>query len=257
MNRYPMRRVLALIVVGIFGGVLSGAFGVGGGIIMVPLLMWFVGLDQRQAAATSLVAIIPTAVAGAIQYGIQGQVDVVAGLIVAAGGVGGALIGTRLLRRLSLTWLRWLFIALLVLVAVRLFFEVPSRDAGITWSPWVVVALALVGVVMGIASGLFGIGGGVILVPLLIAFFGMGDLLAKGTSLLAMIPTSVTGSVANVRAGMVRLGDGLIAGIAAVVASFGGVALAFLLPPQLAVILFAVFILIVAAQLVVRAIRGR
>jgi uncharacterized membrane protein YfcA len=248
--------VVSLILVGAMGGLLSGAFGVGGGIIMVPLLMWFVGLDQRRAAATSLVAIVPTAVAGGIQYLIQGEVDVVAGLLVALGGVGGSLVGTRLLRTLPLGWLRWLFIALLVLVAVRLFLEVPARDAALVLSPGVVIALVLVGVAMGIASGLFGIGGGVILVPVLIAFFGLGDLLAKGTSLLAMIPTSVTGSVANLRAGLVRLSDGLIAGFAAVAASFGGVALAFLLPPQLAAILFAVFLLLVVVQLAVRAVRA-
>jgi uncharacterized membrane protein YfcA len=259
MNREPYtpRRVLSLLLVGVFGGLLSGAFGVGGGIIMVPLLMWLVRMDQRRAAATSLVAIVPSAVAGAIQYGLKGEVDVVAGLLVALGGVGGALIGTRLLRTLSLGWLRWLFIALLVLVAVRLFFEVPSRDAELAYSPGVVIALVALGIVMGVASGLFGIGGGVILVPVLIAFFGLGDLLAKGTSLLAMIPTSITGSIANTRAGLVRVGDGLIAGAAAVAASFGGVALAFYLPPQLAVILFATFILIVVVQLVVRAIRAR
>jgi len=251
------RRVFSLIAVGILGGLLSGAFGVGGGIIMVPLLVWLVGLDQRQAAATSLVAIIPSAIAGTIQYAVRGEVDVVAGLLVALGGVGGALVGTRLLRKLSLGWLRWLFIALLVLVAVRLFFEVPSRDSVLEYSPGVVVALVLIGVAMGVASGLFGIGGGVILVPVLIAFFGMSDLLAKGTSLLAMIPTSVTGSIANSRAGLVKLSDGLIAGVAAVIASFGGVALAFWLPPQLAVILFAAFILLVVVQLVVRAIRSR
>ncbi|HWM34137.1 MAG: sulfite exporter TauE/SafE family protein [Actinomycetota bacterium] len=257
MNGYPLRRVIALVVVGLMGGLLSGAFGVGGGIIMVPLLMWFAGMDQRRAAATSLVAIVPSAIAGSIQYAVQGEVDVVAGLIVAAGGVGGSLIGTRLLRTLSLGWLRWLFIGLLVLVAVRLFFEVPARGTALELGVGVVVALVLLGVVMGIASGLFGIGGGVILVPVLIAFFGLGDLLAKGTSLLAMIPTSVTGSIANTRAGLVRLGDGLIAGVSAVAASFGGVALAFLLPPRLAVILFAIFILIVVAQLVIRAVRAK
>jgi uncharacterized membrane protein YfcA len=250
------RRVLSLIVVGAMGGLLSGAFGVGGGIIMVPLLMWFVGMDQRRAAATSLVAIVPSAISGTIQYLAQGQVDVAAGLIVAVGGVAGSLIGTKLLRTLSLAWLRWLFIALLVLVAVRLFFEVPVRGAELQLSPVVVVSLIGLGVVMGIASGLFGIGGGVILVPVLIAFFGMGDLLAKGTSLLAMIPTSITGSAANLRAGLVRPADGLIAGAAAVAASFGGVALAFLLAPQVAVVLFAVFIVIVVVQLVIRAIRS-
>jgi uncharacterized membrane protein YfcA len=238
------------------GGLFSGAFGVGGGIIMVPLLMWFVGLDQRRASATSLVAIVPSAISGTIQYLVLGQVDVVAGLVIAVGGIGGSLIGTKLLRTLSLGWLRWLFIALLALIAVRLFFEVPSRDAQLVLTPWVIVALIGLGAVVGIASGLFGIGGGVIFVPVMVALFGVGDLLAKGTSLLAMIPTATTGSVANLRAGLVRLGDGLIVGAAATAASFGGVALAFLLPPRLAVILFAIFLVIVIAQLVFRAVRS-
>jgi uncharacterized membrane protein YfcA len=250
------RRVVALVAVGAVGGLLSGAFGVGGGIIMVPLLIWFLGMDQRRAAATSLVAIVPSAISGTIQYLVQGEVDVTAALILAAGGVVGSLVGTKLLRTLPLGWLRWLFIALLVLVAVRLFFEVPSRDAELAYSPGIVIALAGLGLVVGVASGLFGIGGGVILVPVLIAFFGLGDLLAKGTSLLAMVPTSITGSAANLRAGLVHLGDGLIVGAAAVAASFGGVALAFLLPPRLAAILFAALLVLVIAQLVFRAMRS-
>lgn len=251
------RRVLVLVLVGVLGGLLSGTFGVGGGIVMVPLLMWFLGMDQRRAAATSLVAIVPTAIAGSIQYQALGHLDVVAGLLVAVGGIGGSLIGTRLLRSLPLGWLRWLFIALLVLVAVRLFFELPSRESDLVYSPAAVIGLVLVGVVMGIASGLFGIGGGIILVPVLISFFGFGDLVAKGTSLLAMIPTSVTGSVANLRARLVRLSDGVIVGVAAVAASFGGVALAVLLPPRAATITFGVFVLLIAVQLAVRALRAR
>lgn len=254
---HPARRVLALILVGGIGGLLSGAFGVGGGIVMVPLLIWLLGFDQRRAAATSLVAIVPTAIAGAIQYLVKGEVDVVAGLIVAVGGIGGSLVGTRLLRTLPLGWLRWLFIALLAVIAIRLFFEVPSREAELVLSPATIVLLVALGIIMGIASGLFGIGGGVILVPVLVALFGVSDLLAKGTALLAMIPTSVTGSIANLRAGLVRVGDGLIAGLAATAASFGGVALAFLLPPRLASILFAILLLATVAQLSIRAIRAR
>ena len=72
-----------------------------------------------------------------------------------------------------------------------------------------------------------------------------------------MIPTSVTGSIANTRAGLVRVADGVIAGVAAVAASFAGVALAFWLPPRIAVLLFAIFVLVVVVQLVVKAVRAR
>jgi len=252
-----VRRVLLLLLVGAIGGFLSGMFGVGGGIIMVPLLVWLIGLDQRHASATSLIAIIPSAVAGAIQYAVAGHLDIVVGLLIAAGGIAGSLVGTRLLKTLPLGWLRWLFIALLLVTAIRLLFEVPSRGSDIVLSPGVVAGLIVLGLVMGVASGLFGIGGGVIAVPVLITLFGASDLLAKGTSLLAMIPTALTGSVANTRNGLVRPLDGIIAGIAATAASFGGVAVAFLLTPQLASILFAVLLVIAITQMVVRAIRDR
>ena len=108
---------------------------------------------------------------------------------------------------------------------------------------------------IGIASGLFGIGGGVIMVPAFIALFGMSDLVAKGTSLAVMIPTAISGTVANTRAGLVDLKVALIVGLAATVASFGGVAIAFLLPPEWSAWLFAALLVVAAVQLTVRAIR--
>ena len=250
-----VRRILLLLLVGAIGGFLSGMFGVGGGIIMVPLFVLLCGLDQRHASATSLVAIVPSAISGAVQYAVAGHLDLVAGLLIAAGGVAGSLVGTRLLKTLPLGWLRWLFIALLVVTAVRLLFEVPSRGADVVLTPGTIAALVVLGLVMGVASGLFGIGGGVIAVPVLITLFGASDLIAKGTSLLAMIPTALTGSIANARNGLVRPLDGIIAGVAATAASFGGVAVAFLLSPQLASILFAVLLIVAITQMVLRAVR--
>lgn len=252
-----VRRFAALAVVGIIGGTLSGAFGVGGGIIMVPLLILLAGLDQRHAAATSLVAIVPTALAGSITYLAQGEVDVVAAAIVAAGGIVGSLIGTRLLKTLPIGWLRWLFIALLVAVAIYSVFQVPVRGAGIELTVWTVVGLVALGLVMGVAAGLFGIGGGLIVVPVLIALFGASDLLAKGTSLLAMIPAAVTGSIANLRNRLVHLADGLIVGVAATASSFLGAAIAFWLDPRAATILFVGLVLFSAIQLTIRALRSR
>jgi uncharacterized membrane protein YfcA len=251
------RRVLALIVVGVFGGVLSGLFGVGGGIVMVPLLLTLARLDQRHAAATSLVAIIPTSIVGAISYGVAGHVDVLAALVLAAGGIVGSFIGTRLLRTLPIAWLRWLFIALLIAVAIRLFFEIPSRGAEIPETWYAFAGLAVLGLAMGVASGLFGIGGGVIVVPVLLALFGASDLVAKGTSLLALLPAAVVGTVANVRAHLVSVANGLLVGIPAAIASFAGTALALVLPPRLSTILFAVLVVGAAAQMAYRAIRHR
>lgn len=247
-----------LALVGAIGGVLSGAFGVGGGILMVPLLIWLAKMNQRQAAATSLLAIVPTAIAGSVTYLIAGEVDLFAALFLAVGGVVGSLYGTRLLKQLPLGVLRWGFIVLLVVVAVRMILVIPDRGSGHI-EPSVLAALGLVamGLFIGVASGLFGIGGGVIAVPALIAVFGLGDLIAKGTSLLFMIPTAVSGSINNARGGLVDVRAGLIVGVTATLASFGGAALAFVMSPAVSSYLFAGLLLVSAVQLTLRAIRLR
>lgn len=254
----PARRYWALALVGAAGGLLSGAFGVGGGILMVPLLIVAAGMDQRRATATSLAAIVPASIAGSITYLANGQVDLVAALFMALGGIIGSWVGAWLLRRLPITWLRWMFIALLVLVAVRMLLVVPERGGGhVGFDLLPNLALFAIGIVVGVASGLFGIGGGTIMVPAFIAFFGMGDLMAKGTSLAVMIPTAISGTVSNTRAKLVDLREALVVGIAATVASFAGVAVAFLLSPEWSARLFAAFIVIAAAQLAVRAVRAQ
>jgi uncharacterized membrane protein YfcA len=243
-------------LVGLAGGFLSGLFGVGGGIIMVPLLIWLTKMDQRRASATSLAAIVPASLAGAVGYLAGGEVDWWSALFVAIGGIVGSYIGARLLRRIPLVWLRWGFIALLVIIAVRLLLVEPDRAGGtLELTPWTAVALVALGLFIGIASGLFGVGGGIIMVPAFIGLFGMGDLIAKGTSLIAMVPTSVSGTITNLRGRMVRLRQGLIVGVAAMLASFGGVAVAFLLDPRVATLLFVALLAFVIVQLTIRAVR--
>lgn len=224
---------------------------------MVPLILWLLRFDQRRAAATSLAAIVLSSLSGSITYLIAGHTDVVAGLLIGLGGVAGTLIGTRLLKVLPLAILRWGFIALLLVIAVRVLLVIPDRGEGIELSPGVVIGFVITGVVVGILAGLFGIGGGVLIVPVLITVFGANDLAAKGTSLLAMIPISISGSIANYRNGMLRIGDGLIIGAAALVASYGGASLAFIMPPWLSALLFGVFLIATAAQLAFRAVKAQ
>ena len=111
--------------------------------------------------------------------------------------------------------------------------------------------------VIGVASGLFGIGGGLVMVPAFMLFFGMGDLAAKGTSLAVMIPTAISGTITNARGGVVDLRAGIIVGAAATLASFPGVAIAHLLSPEWSNWLFSALIVIATVQLAVRAVRAQ
>ncbi|RFA11682.1 hypothetical protein B7R22_18375 [Subtercola boreus] len=244
---------LVIVGIGLVGGILSGLFAIGGGIIMVPLLTTFAKLNQRVAAATSLAALIPTSIVGTITYLAVGEIDVLAAGFVSVGAIVGAILGSKLLKRIPLTWLRWMFIVFILLVAARLFFTTPVRGAPLDFSASIAIEYVVLGLAMGILSALFGIGGGIIAVPALISVFGISDLVAKGTSLAVMIPTSAVGTFTNWRNGTVDIRVGLVLGVSAAIASVPGAALSLALPARLSTVLFGILLVAVAAQLVHRA----
>ena len=104
------RTVLTLIGIGLFAGFLSGLFGVGGGIVIVPALVLLAGYNQRLAAGTSLAAIVPTATVGVISYATSGAVLWLPALVLAAAAVVGAQIGTSLAPRIPQRILQWGFV---------------------------------------------------------------------------------------------------------------------------------------------------
>jgi uncharacterized membrane protein YfcA len=109
-----------LVAIGIVGGLLSGLLGVGGGVVMVPLLVLWAGYRQRDAHAASLGAIIPISIAGILTFGIAGEVHWLDALALALGAVAGARIGARLLTRIDERLLKIVFGCFLVAVAVAM-----------------------------------------------------------------------------------------------------------------------------------------
>lgn len=245
------------VAIGLLAGLMSGLFGVGGGTVIVPLLVMLLRFDQRLAAGTSLAAIVPTAAVGVVSYAVHGSVAWVPALILAAGAVIGAQIGTWLLPRISQTVLRWAFVVFLLAVIVSLFFVVPSRDSvlELTWTTG--PGLAVLGVVTGVLAGLLGVGGGIVVVPALVLLFGTSDLVAKGTSLLMMIPTALSGTIGNLRRGNVDLVAAALVGVAACTTTALGAWIATLVDPFVGNLLFAAFLVFISVQMALRAIRGR
>ena len=248
---------IVLTMIGLAAGFLSGFLGVGGGTIIVPMLTAFLAFDQRLAAGTSLTAIIPPAIVGVIGYLITGQVNWIAGLVLIVGAIAGAWIGSWLLAKLPLIVLRWIFIVFLLCMAVTLFLAVPSRESEIDMNVATVALLLLLGLITGIISGLVGVGGGVILVPALVLLFGASDLEAKGTSLLVMIPTTITGTIGNARRKNVDLKAALTIGLTAAVTSLLGVWCAVLIDPQLGSILFGAYLVFIALQNTIKTLKAQ
>jgi len=247
------RFILSCLGVGLAAGLLSGLFGVGGGTVIVPLLVLLLHFDQRLAAGTSLAAIVPTATVGVISYAVNGSVAWIPALILAAA----AVVGAQVLARLPQNVLRWGFVGFLVVVIVSLFLVVPSRDAELTLTWLTGTGLVVLGFITGILAGLLGVGGGVVVVPALMLLFGTSDLIAKGTSLLMMIPTALSGTIANVRRGNVDLLAAALVGVAACTTTALGAWIATLLDPFTANVLFAVFLTFIAVQMALRALRPR
>jgi uncharacterized membrane protein YfcA len=112
--------IVKLAGVGLVAGTFGALFGVGGGIVIVPLLVFLFGFDQRRASATSLAAILFTAVAGAATYAFHGEVKPGAAAIVGLPAVVGVVIGTSLQQRVPLRTLAYGFALVLAGVGVRL-----------------------------------------------------------------------------------------------------------------------------------------
>ncbi len=237
-------------------GFLSGLFGVGGGILIVPGLVLLLGMEQRLAHGTSLAAIVPIALAGVAGYAVDGAVDWTAGALVTVGAAGGALIGTTALRAISDNWLRAVFAAFLLLTAARLFFPVTVAMGRGPLDPVAVAGLVGVGVVSGAMAGLLGVGGGIVIVPALVLGFSVPDAVAKGTSLLVIIPTGLVGTVGNIRATNVNLPLAAVVGALGVASAFGGSQLSTVLAPRPSRVLFALLLVGVAVQLLLKLRRG-
>jgi uncharacterized membrane protein YfcA len=116
----PRRRLLALAATGTLAGLFSGLFGIGGGTVMVPLLILWLGYGEREATGTSLAAIVVIAGVAATTQAIYGNVHFDDGLLVGIPAVAGVLLGTWLQQRVPPRAVSLLFAALLVFTAVEL-----------------------------------------------------------------------------------------------------------------------------------------
>ena len=218
----------------------------GGGFLMVPLYVVWMGLDQRRSHATSLAAVLPIAIAGAIGYSASDYVDwnSVAALLI--GSIFGALYGVKLLSQVSLKFLQLGFASLLYLSALRLIWSsVPHQLLEGTAA---VGFLVVIGFFAGVMSGLFGVGGGIVMVPALIIASGVDSLTARGTSLAVIVGSAISGTFANLRKGNIDVAFAVLTGLAGVPATFFGVYLSQQVPQRAALILFSFILIAIATQ---------
>jgi hypothetical protein len=208
-------RPLVGLAAGLAGGFFGALVGVGGGAIMVPLMTLLAGVSQHKAHGTSLVAIVFTGAVGALAYSIHKAVDWKVALLLAVCAMLTARLGALYAHSLPEKNLRRAFGAFLVFISLTLLSKGYLLHTSLALPFWPRTAvLAATGVLAGFVSGMMGVGGGGIMVPPMVILAGMGQHLAQGTSLLAMVFIGGSGAYTHYRLGNVatRVAGGLIAG---------------------------------------------
>ena len=242
--------VARIVAVGLVAGFLSGLFGVGGGILIVPALVLVLHFDQRLAHGTSLAAVLPIAVSSLASYALEDKVDWPVGAWLALGAVGGAIIGTHILHRLPHDVLALAFALLLVATAVRLLLDHSEATGRSPLDVVSVITLVLIGLATGILAGLLGVGGGIIMVPAMVVGFGIPAAVAKGTSLLVIVPTAIMGTLRNRSKRNADMRVAMILGFAGVISAFVASKISVGMSESTSNILFAILLLVVAARMV-------
>jgi uncharacterized protein len=164
------------------------------------------------------------------------------------GALGGAFVGASLLAVISKRNLALVFAIVLVVVGVRLFFTVSGDGRGdITFVS--AAAYVVVGLATGALSGLLGIGGGAIMVPIMAVLFGIPSVIAKGTSLAVIIPTALMGTLKNRSNANVDLTASVVVGVTGVVMAVVGAWVSARMSDAVSNALFAVLLIAVAARM--------
>lgn len=255
---------IGILIVGIIAGIMSGLFGIGGGIIMVPSLIAIFGMDMLNANATSLAAmLLPVGVLGVVAYYKAGMIQLRNALWISLGLLGGSFFGAELAISVDVKVLSKLYAAFLLYVAIG-YLDIPKLLRGkqnikadniingekIQYPFWQFI---LLGIFAGVIAGLFGKGGGLIIVPMLVKFFRYDAKASSATSLAALqLPVGLPSVIVYAKAGYLNW---LYAGLMALGIVFGvffGTKLAIKLPAATFKKVYAVFLLGVAAYMILK-----
>ncbi|MEZ4669429.1 MAG: sulfite exporter TauE/SafE family protein [Anaerolineae bacterium] len=251
---------IELIIVGLVAGVAAGMFGIGGGAIIVPALTLLLGFSIHEANGTSLAALLPPVSLFAVMaYYRAGTIRISTAVWIAVGIVFGGILGANVALGLPQRDLRHLYGLFLIYMGWR--YAEPRiwlaewrgqkkaapEAARTVYSQW--YALTTLGVVAGVLAGLFGIGGGVIIVAALVEFFHFDHKQAVGTSLAALLPPVAFGAVIEYyNEGQLNIAVAALVAVGLVIGSIAGARLALRMPSRTVKRLYGVFLFLVSLR---------
>lgn len=237
-------------ITGFLAGSLGGIAGLGGGVIIVPMLSIVVGIEQHKAHGTSLSAIFVTGVIASTTYSHYGHVPLVLSLVLATFSSLAAFGGAKFTKKVSGWTLRKWFGWFLFLVAAAMALgEVQFLSHGVlSVGPLFWTIVVITGLLSGLVGGSLGVGGGTIRVPFLALILGLPQWSAQGASLFAMIPTSFVGALTHWKMGHIEMKIAPWLWISAAVGAFLGGVISHYLPGITLRRIFAVIVGMIAIR---------
>jgi len=254
--------------VGAIGGAIGGLFGGGSGVFYVPALEALTSLHRPSLHGTATAANTAVVGVGALTFAlVGGHLDWQPGLGMLIGGTVGGLFGARLILKVSPAVLRWLFVAVLLLSALKLVLDIAGTDPLVggalvpdsvidNWGYVLPVSLAC-GIVIGAWAAAVGLGGGLLAVPVMMVLFGADLHAAIGTSLLMFLPNSIVGWIMHARQGTASPRLSLMLNLGAFPGAIAGALLALVLDSRALSAVYAAFCLFVALRELARMYRAR
>ncbi|MGQ9587127.1 MAG: sulfite exporter TauE/SafE family protein [Thermoplasmata archaeon] len=247
--------VALLLVVGLLAGLLGGLIGTGGCSVMLPILHFWLGYSAPVAIGTTLFAVIFTATSGGYGHLVRRNIDKRATLLLGAGGIVGVILGSWLFTLLAddvallglILGLAFLFPAIRMIVEGGLKKGSGRQGDKISGSR---SALGGFGALIGILTGVVGLGGGYALVPGLIYLFGAPVYITMGTSLSAMIPLALIGGGIKLAEGWVALGAGLLLAGGTIIGAQTGAAIIRRFKPTTLKLIFGAYFLFVSLKFI-------
>jgi uncharacterized membrane protein YfcA len=255
--------IVILAIVGLIAGLLGGWIGTGGCSVMLPVLHFWLGFPAPIAVGTTLFAVIFTAISGGYGHFRQKNVDKRVALWMGGAGIIGVIVGSWLFTYLSdqSTLLGFIIGIVFLWPSIRMMYEgirgfKPSKteerpsDLGHEHIKGHSANLSAFGAIVGVLTGLVGLGGGYALVPGLIYLFGAPVYITMGTSLAVMVPLAIVGGSIKLAQGFVFLGAALVLASGTIVGAQIGAATIKKIKPHTLKLIFGIYFLYVAIKFI-------
>jgi uncharacterized membrane protein YfcA len=189
---------LKFLLIGIVGGTASGFFGIGGGIIMIPLLVYLVGVELKAATAMSMVQIVFSSISGTLFNYFQKTINFKYSAYFGVSAAAFSFLGSYLTKYIPNLAIKIIYLFAVIAALFLFFLRRKIEDKNLAGSEVRFYKIMPVGAVAGFTAGLLGVGGGFIFVPALLFFCSLPMKIAVGTSLGAIIFVSIPGVIGKV-----------------------------------------------------------